>query len=166
MEMVDPHNGMVSFQRALRLGVVKIGAVEGFRDLYSCIDEPTPGELRLTYIRLSSDRRTVMAFATCIMNGNINNNPCVSIGYAVPEKLRDSGHAKTIFLDVIRDQLLQAQRAGHKYVYFEAVMDVANYASQRVAGAVLGGTPESIIDAVSGRPAYRYATKFCTTSTV
>lgn len=164
MEMANPHDGMVSFQEWLTRGMLEIGPVEGFQDLYSHMDEPTPGEPRLTYVRLTPDRQWVTAFLTCVMNGYVDDSPCVSVGYAVPEELRNDGRAKSILKDVISDQLSNARRAGHKSVYFEAVADVTNLASQRVASAVLGGIAESMVDTASGRPAYRYTAHFDTSS--
>lgn len=154
--MANPHYGMVSFQQELIRGRLVLGAVEGFQDLYSYMDEPTPGEPRLTYARLTPDRRYVTAYLSCIMNGYVEGIPCVSIGYAVPEELRNNGLAKAILRDVIKDQLFHARLGGHESVYFEAVVDVTNLASQRVATTVLKSTPENMLDTASGRPAFRY----------
>ncbi len=164
MEMVDPHDGMISFQEWLTRGALAIDPVQGFQDLYSHMDMPTPGTARLTYVRLTSDRQWVTAFLSCVMNGYVDDSPCVALGYATPDELRNKGHAQSILKDVMSDQIIQAKRAGHKNVYFEAVVDVTNPASQRVASAVLGGTPENIVDQYSGRPAQRYTACFDTTS--
>ncbi len=83
----------------------------------------------------------------------------MSVGYAVPEDGRNQGRAKEIFRDVINDQIYQAKRNGIEALYIEAVVDVTNLSSQRVAEAVLNVERESIIDSVSGRPAYRYTAR-------
>lgn len=69
MQMADPHDGMLSFQQGLSVGILKIDPVPGYPDLYSHFDVPRPGTARFTYVRLSTDRETVEAFLTCVMNG-------------------------------------------------------------------------------------------------
>lgn len=159
MQMVDPHDGMLSFQQGLSLGILEIGPVSGYLNLFSHFDVPTPGIARLTYVRLSSDRKTVEAFVTCVMNGKIGGAPCVAVGYATPEVNRNKGYAKSILQEVILDQAAQAKRAGHSHIYVEAVADVANRASQKVAEAILQTKPEEIVDSASSRPALRYTAK-------
>lgn len=163
-QMADPYQGMVSFQKGLRAGVLELGLVPKHQDLYSHFDLPAPGVNRLTYVRLTEDRRTVKAFLSCIMNGQVEGSPCIAVGYAVPEDLRNQGFAKQIFMDVIQDQIFQAGRGGHTTVYIEAVADITNLPSQRVAEAVLGVKRESITDSASSRPAYRYTAHFDTAS--
>ena len=158
--MADPHDGMVSFQQALHAGILELGRVTDHEDLFSHFDIPAPGVHRLTYARLSADRRTVKAFLSCVMNGEVDGFPCVAVGYAVPESERRQGYAKQILRDVINDQIRQVGSNGIETVYIEAVVDVTNLPSQRVAEAVLNVERESIIDSASGRSAYRYTARF------
>jgi predicted acetyltransferase len=158
--MTDPHDGMVSFQQALHAGILEITPVTSHQDLFSHFDVPTLGVNRLTYVRLSEDRRTVKAFLSCVMNGEIDGFPCVSVGYAVPESERNQGYAKQTLQDVINDQISQSRRSGIEGIYIEAVVDVTNVTSQRVVESVINTERESIIDCVSGRPAYRYTARF------
>lgn len=154
--MADPHDGMVLFQQCLNEGILELAPVHNHQDLYSHFDVPEPGVKRLTYARLGNDRKAVKAFLSCVMNGEIDGFPCVSVGYAVPESERNHGFAKKIFRDVIIDQIHQARKNGIDTLYVEAVVDVTNLPSQKVAEAVLNVEGESIIDSASGRPAYRY----------
>lgn len=163
-QMADPHLGMVSFQQALRKGILELGKVSNYPNLYAHLDVPEPGVKRLTYVRLDEDRRTVEAFVACILNGTVEGQPCVSLGYAVPEEYRNRGFAKQIVKDVVEDTIFQVGRAGNKAVYVEAIVDVENIASQRVAEAVLQVERESITDGESGRPAYRYTKRYETTA--
>lgn len=158
--MSDPHDGMVSFQQALSAGILDIAPVKSHQSLFSHFDVPTPGIGRLTYVRLSEDRKTVKAFLSCVMNGEIDGCPCVAVGYAVPEHERNQGHAKQLLRDVISDQIYQSRKNGIETLYIEAVVDITNIASQRVAESVLNTERESIIDSISGRPAYRYTARF------
>lgn len=161
--MTDPHDGMVSFQQALRAGLLKLGQVDNYQNLFSHFDVPASGVHRLTYARLSEDRQTVKAFLSCVKNGEVDGFPCVAVGYAVPENVRNQGCAKQIFRDVINDQINQARRNGVETLYIEAVVDVTNLASLRVAETVLNVERESITDSESGRPAYRYTARFSCT---
>lgn len=166
MQMADPHDGMLSFQQGLSIGILEIGPVHGYPDLYSHFDVPTPGTARLTYVRLSPDRKTVEAFLTCVMNGKIGGAPCVAVGYAIPEANRNKGYAKSILRDAVLDQAVQAKRSGHSHIYVEAVADLTNLASQKVAQAILKAAPEEIVDSASSRPALRYTAKVDTGSGV
>lgn len=159
--MADPHMGMISFQQALLAGILDIHQVKPYQDLYSHFDVPAPGVKRLTYVRLANDKKTVTAFLSCVMNGEVDGIPCVAFGYAVPEIMRNQGYAKAIMVDVIKDQIRQAKRS----LYFETVVDIENIASQRVSEAVLDVPREEIVDTASRRPAFRY-TKFVGSSTV
>jgi len=159
-QMTDPHAGMESFQQCLLDGILDVAVVKPHKDLYSHFDVPAPGVGRLTYVRLSKDLKSVTAFLSCVMNGQIEGVPCISFGYAVPEKMRNQGLAKQIFRDVIQDQVDKAGKAGHSAVYIEAVIDVTNTASQRVSESVMAVQKEEIVDKVSKRPAYRYTKRF------
>lgn len=160
MEIANPYGSMVSFQEELAAGRLSVGLVPPYTDVYSHLDRPTPTVTRLTYVRLAEDRKTVKAFVACIMNGYVDGCPCTSVGYAVPENMRNQGHAKQLFKEVIKDQVVQAGKAGFSTIFVEAVADVDNIASQRVAEAVLNAERESIIDSASGKPAYRYTRRF------
>lgn len=65
-QMADPYQGMVSFQKGLRAGILEVGLVPKHQDLYSHFDLPAPGVNRLTYVWLTEDRRTVKAFLSCM----------------------------------------------------------------------------------------------------
>ncbi|WP_433884872.1 hypothetical protein [Pseudomonas vranovensis] len=164
MDMADPYVGMLSFQKAMEAGELDISLVTNHQDLYSHIDRPEPGTTRLTYVRLSENQKVVQAFVACIINGQVNGHPCVAVGYAVPENLRSRGNAKKVLRDVIGDQIYQAGCMGFSELYVEAVVDVTNIESQRVAEAVLSGSRESITDRASGCPAFRYTSRFDTST--
>jgi len=151
-QIADPYQGLISFQQALLEGIVDIHPVKPHQDLYSHFDVPAPGVNRLTYVRLAADRKTVTAFLACVMNGEVDGDPCVSFGYAVPESMQGQGNAKEIMRDVIKDQVKQAKRA----LCFETVVGVDNVASQRVSEAVFEVRREEIVDGASQLPAYRY----------
>ncbi len=154
-QMADPYQGMVSFQQGLQAGILELVPVPSRQNLYAHFDMPAPDTPRLTYVQLASDR-TVRAFLACIRNGQIDGFPCMAVGYAVPENLRNQGLAKQILSDVMQEQITLAKRGGHSVLYLEAVIDQENLSSQKVAEAVFRVERESITDSESGRPAYRY----------
>lgn len=160
MEIANPYGSMVSFQEELAAGRLRVDLVRPYTDVYSHLDRPTPTVTRLTYVRLAEDRRTVKAFVACIRNGFVEGHPCTSVGYAVPESMQNQGLARQLLREVIEDQVLRAGEAGFPTIYVEAVADVNNVASQRVAEAVLNAERESIVDSASGKPAYRYTQRF------
>lgn len=161
-QMADPHLGMVSFQQALRQGILALAPVKGHADLFSHFDVPAPDVGRLTYVRLTDDRTTVKAFVACILNGTVDGYPCVSLGYAVPEEFRNQGLGTKIVQDVVQDTIFQVGKTGARAVFVEAIVDVENVPSQRIAETVLQAERESITDGESGRPAYRYTQRYDT----
>ncbi|UVS89113.1 GNAT family N-acetyltransferase [Burkholderia glumae] len=161
-QMADPHIGMLSFQEGLHAGILELYQTPKHSDLYLHVDEPAPGEHRMTYVRLTDDRKTVLAFVNCLMNGHVDGFPCLAVGYAVPESMRNQGYAKQILRDVIQDQVYHAGRAGVSTLYIEAVIDITNLPSQKVAEAVFNVERESITDRHSGLPAFRYTAHFDT----
>ena len=74
-KIADPYVGLVSFQEGLAKGIIDLAPVRSHQDLYSHFDVPTPGTGRLTYVRLTDDKKTVKAFVSCIMNGEIEGYP-------------------------------------------------------------------------------------------
>lgn len=161
-QMSDPHIGMLSFQQALLQGILKIDLVPKHKDLYSHFDVPAPGVSRCTYVRLSDNRKKVKAFFVCTMNGEFEGLPCLQVGYATPEDMRQQGYAKQILKDAIQDQLANAGRSGLEAIYIELVIDVDNVTSQRVAESIFNVERESIVDSASGKTAYRYTQRFDT----
>lgn len=154
-EMVDPHASLMSFQQALLQKVISLDRVRGFDDLYSYLDEPSPGSVRFTYARLAADKKTVVAFASFIKNGKV--------GYAVPVEFRGHGHAKRLVTEAVRDMAMQAWKNEIRTIFIEAVIDVKNIASQHVAEAVLNkAVRDQITDSHSGREAFRYTSRFDT----
>lgn len=154
--MVDPHDGYLSFQNELRNGNLVIGETASGSGVFSHFDMPEYGVRRLTYINLAEDKETVTAFVSCLFNGEVDGHPCLAIGYAVPEKLRNQGRASKLVADVVEDAKAQFLAAGVKKFYVEAVIDIENIASRKVAEKIFNVEPESITDRLSGRPALRY----------
>jgi predicted acetyltransferase len=95
-----------------------------------------------------------------VLNGEIDGYRCIAVGYAVSQDERNKGHAKQVLREVVIDLVLQARMNGAEAIYIEAVVDVTNLPSQRVAEAILNMEREEFIDSNSGRPAYRYTARY------
>lgn len=157
-KMTDPTEALTSFQRAFRARSISMERGRLDPNVYVHFDQPE-GEPRFTYVRLDGD--IVTALANFVLNGAVDGAACWAVGYAVPKGLRGQGRAR----DIVQAGIAELQN-GFKNLprfFIEAVIDVENGASQRVAAIVLGGEPEAITDGHSGRPALRYTAEFKTT---
>ncbi len=155
--MVDPSDGLRSFQQELLLGTIELrpGIVD--KDLYLHVDEPD-GEKRLTYVRLEG--KTVTAFVNLVWSDPIEGVPCIGIGYAVPEAYRNQGRAKEIVNAAISDLKRGLERGRQRRPFFvEAIVGVDNIPSQHVAAQVISAESEAVTDQRSGLPALRYVRK-------
>ena len=153
-KMTDPTDALTSFQRALLQGLqLHPGTLDP--DVFMHFDQPN-GEPRFTYVRL--DGQTVTALANFTPNGHVDGSPCFSVGYAVPETLRNQGRAHQIVRDGIAE--LRNGFKGHPPFHVEAIVSVDNAASIRVATSVIGGEAEAIVDDHSKQPALRYTAKY------
>lgn len=151
--MTDPSDALPSFQEALTAGVLLSVSRRGLIDpaLWLHVDQPA-GSPRFIYFREANGVLTALAiFARA---PEVEGEPCLQVGYAVPEKLRGRGLAKSTLASAIAE--LTNGFAGLPPIYIEAIVDVDNLASRHVANACISGTPSLINDEVSGRPAYRY----------
>ncbi len=154
-DMADPALALKIFQDALLAGPVELelGRLDSEIFMHGHRGHVKP---QFTYVRLEG--QTVTAFATFVLNGTYKGHPNLAVGYAVPEAFRNQGRAK----DILRTGIAELRNGfkGFPPFFVEAVVSVDNFASLRVAADVLGGEPESLMDAHSGQPALRYARKF------
>jgi RimJ/RimL family protein N-acetyltransferase len=155
--MVDPSDGLQSFQQAFLLGQIELQPGILDKDLYLHVDEPN-GEKRLTYVRL--DGTTVAAFVNFVWSHPIDGVPCLGIGYAVAEAYRNQGRAKEIVNAAISDLKHGLGRSGkHRAFFVEAIVGADNIPSQHVAAQVISAESEAVTDQHSGLPALRYVRK-------
>lgn len=153
--LTDLMPALASFQAALLAG--EIGVVPGQVDpSLGFYTDTMPGKRRFVFVRLDGQR--VKAYACLIPYERQEGLPVFAVGYAVPEAYRRRGLAKDVFSAGIAE--LRHLFAGSPPFFVEAIIDPANVASLKVAAAVLGGEPQSIIDQVSGQPALQYIRKF------
>lgn len=153
--MIDPSIPLRSFQDALSAGLLTLERGRVDRSIFVHIDK-AGGKTRFTYVQLEG--KTVAAFATFVHNGYFDGHPNLATGYAVPEVYRNQGRARSLLQAGIAE--LRNGFKGFPPFFVEAVISSKNFASLKVAEAVLGGEPEELVDSHSGEPALRYACLF------
>ncbi|MEY9780323.1 GNAT family N-acetyltransferase [Sinorhizobium fredii] len=154
--MTDPMTALDSFQRELPRGSLQLQRCETDKDLFVHVDQPT-GTPRFTYVRL--DGKTVTALAIFALVEPIERTQCFHLGYAVPERYRGQGKGKDIVAAAMKELANGFSRTPITTFYVEAVVGADNEASHKIATKLLSGMPTSIMDEVSGSPAFHYLRK-------
>ncbi len=153
--MVDPSEGMRSFQQALRKGKIAIHVAKTDPNLFVHLDAPNGvPEIRFTYVRLK--RTTVTALVMFAAQPPIYGKPCFAIGYAVPKTYQNQGRGKEIVAAAIADMEAGLKRNGHLVFYIEAIVDANNVASRKIAEQLISNESEAIKEGKSGLPAFKY----------
>lgn len=149
--MTDPSDALVSFQKAFKLGRIRVRQCKLDRSLY-VYDDVAEGTPRSTYVTLEG--KTVTALVILGVWEPIDETPCFCIGYAVPVKYRNQGRAKKAVNAAIAE-LKHAQPVNSPF-FVEAIVGADNKASQRVAEHCISDTPVAVTDQNSGLPAFQY----------
>lgn len=152
--MTDPTQALQSFQGALKSGLItnlQRGALDP--KIYVHLDEPN-GLPRFTYVRLEG--KIVTALVMLVRVEPLDGLPCFQIGYAVPEKYRKQGRARSCIVAAISELAAGLGRNGIPAFYVEAVVGADNEPSMRVAEKVLSSSPKPITDQFSGEAALHY----------
>jgi hypothetical protein len=159
-DIVDPTGALVSFQQALRAGVLQCQRGEVDREIVVYRDTPEGGrgEMRLTYARVAPGP-VVKALAIVTPVEPIAGLPTFQIGYAVPQAYRRKGLAKGIVEAAIAELKSGMGRQGMKEFWVEAIVGANNEASKKVCEATLSKVGKPTTDGLSGNPALQYARK-------
>jgi hypothetical protein len=154
--MTDPANAMESFQKALLAGQIKLQKCALDPELHMFYDSPQ-GTPRFTYVRLGDGK--VTAFVEFVKWKPIDGLLCMHIGYAVPEAYRGRGLATETVTAAIAELQQGLKRGGIKKFCVEAMIDVSNVTSQRVAVKTISDKPVETTDSISGLGALQYIRK-------
>ncbi|TJV41888.1 MAG: GNAT family N-acetyltransferase [Mesorhizobium sp.] len=160
MAMTDPAIGMHSFQEALDDNVLDLTPGMVDQTVFVHLDYPDGVEPRWTYVRLETGK--VTAFVNILVVEPVEGIPCFGIGYAVPEQFRNQGRAKELVGAAIEEMREGFGKAGMPEFFVEAIIDQDNLASQHVASATLSPDPVSVVDQLSGKPAFQYVRRLQT----
>lgn len=153
--MTDPSDALKILQDAMLSGPVELERGQLDPSVYVHLH---PGQRIPQYTFVTLDGKAVRAFATFALDGTYRGLPKLAVGYAVPDAFRNKGLAKAI----LRASIVELKNGfrGMPPFYVEAVVSEQNFASLRVAEAVLGKELQRSKDRHSGEPAVRFARKF------
>lgn len=153
MPLPDIELALESFQNALTNGKITLTQCARDRELFQFIDKPN-GDTRLTYVRLDGAR--VLAMTQAIPCDPYQGEPCFNVSWVVPVELRGGGRAVEVFKAALNEMSFGFHKAGMAVFWVEAIVDVDNKDSQRVAARAI--SPEAIesTDGVAGVPIYQY----------
>ena len=154
--MTDPSAVLPSFQQAVSRGSIKLERGTEHPELYIHADLPDGRNPRVTFARIEDGTVTVMV--QFVEADPYEGLPCYAIGYAVPEAYRNQGRATDTVTKAISELWHGLRYRRTPTFYVEAVIDIENTASQRVAEQAISRTSKDAIDKISGRPALQY---FC-----
>jgi GNAT superfamily N-acetyltransferase len=154
---VDPYEGMLSFQQALREGILQLSPCATDANLFVHGDQPD-GMFRLSYAHISG--REVTALASFVRGVSSASEQRFQLAYAVPPALRGQGRAKAVVRAAIIEMRQSFTRAAPKALLIAAVVRPQDLAAQHVAAAVLAQADEPFIDEATGKPVLFYSRSF------
>jgi RimJ/RimL family protein N-acetyltransferase len=105
------------------------------------------------------DRKTVKALAMVVMTEPMHGLPCFQLGVAVPAAYRGKGFAKDVVTAAVAELENGLKRNNIPHFYIEAVVNLDNEPSKRVAEATISPTATAVTDKDSGLPALHYVRK-------
>ncbi|QYF93092.1 GNAT family N-acetyltransferase [Massilia sp. PAMC28688] len=150
--MVDPHDALVSYQQAFKNGIISPTPGALHRDLVVLMDDAN-GMRRITYAIVEAG--VVKATVVYLALEPLEGKPCFQAGYAVALPFRGKGLATSILSKSIEEMQHGFKRHMKKF-YIEAVVNVDNEASKRVAERAFPELPSEIVDSYSGERALRF----------
>lgn len=150
--MTDPHEGLVSYQQALNENLISPSPCSLYENM-TILHDVAEGNQRLTYAIMDND--IVKATAVYVFAPNIDGIPCFGIGYAVAKEYRNQGIATQIITDSLKE-FSYGMKGKIPSFYIEAIIDVNNIASRKVALKTINDSPKETIDQVSGQSAYQF----------
>lgn len=155
-QMTDPADALVLYQQAFAAGQIplQIGALDP--NLFVAVDRPN-GHARFSYMRVEG--RTLTVLIMFAQSESVDEYPCFSVGYAVPEAYRGKGLATNALVAGLAELEHGLRRTNIPAIHVEAVIGVSHAVSQSVAAAVFDDAPTEIVDSVSGQPALHYTRK-------
>lgn len=153
MQLPDIELALESFQSALSNREITLTQCTRDKNLYLLVDTPN-GETRLTYVRLDGIRVTAMTQA--IPCDPYQGEPCFNVSWVVPMELRGGGRAVEVFKAALNEMSFGFHKAGMAAFWVEAIVDVSNKISQRVAAKAMATEAIESVDGVAGVPVYQY----------
>ncbi|MGZ3745075.1 MAG: GNAT family N-acetyltransferase [Pseudobdellovibrionaceae bacterium] len=150
--MADPMIALLSLQKVLNSGppVDPRELDEGYAKMY---DEPNGGK-RYSYAKIIEGE--VQAVSIFGLEDPIDGVDCYSVGHAVNENHRGRGLAVEAVDKGVEELKNKFRQTSMGRFYLEAVIDVTNIHSIKVAEKLFSDSPEKIIEKYSGKPALHF----------
>lgn len=152
LKMTNPHDALLSFQKALANNAVQLQKCALYDDLYVHLDRPMGNE-RFTYALIRN--RTVRAYAIIVVDDPVEGVPCFGVGYAVAKNYRKQGLGYQV-VEKSLSEFINGMKPHIPKFYFESIVGEDNLGSQRISEKYISSDCEKIIDSVSGLPAFHY----------
>jgi len=151
--MTDPMDGLRSLQIALDHNEVELLDCEVHPDIKVILDHPN-GEPRITYVTIREHK--ALAISIFVRADPLEGLPCFNLGYAVAESERQQGLATVIVQKGLDELGNGMRRHGVPRFYVEAVVEVSNIPSHKLARRLISDNPTPCTDCFSGEAAMHY----------
>jgi hypothetical protein len=152
--MTDPSDALPSFQAAYDGGLLELQSGHFEPALRLHVDHPN-GTPRFVYLLFEAE--TIEAIVIFAVVPPVDGLPCFQIGYAVAPSRRGQGRAGYAVPLAIRELRHGFDKAGVPDFRVEAVVGVANVASNRIATRAISNEAKQIKDEFSGEAAFHYS---------
>jgi hypothetical protein len=152
-DIADPMAALRTLQPAIDSGGVSLKSCALHKDLSVLVDFPG-GEPRTTYAVL--EKGSVQCIVQFLPAEPIDGIPCLSIGYATMESVRNRGLASSTVVKAIEDMRAGLKKHGVKRFYVEAIISASNHVSRKVASRALGPATKTGTDHFSDEPIVQF----------
>ena len=155
---LDAIHGLAARQVALLRGELNLLPSASHPGLHACARTDTTGPA-LCYI-LVEEGTTVTAMVNFRRREAIEGRPAFNIELSVPEDRRRQGRGQAAVDAALLELRHELARAGVDEFHIEAVVEMDNAPSLRIAENSISETRTHTTDLYTGRPAFRYLRSF------
>jgi hypothetical protein len=155
---LDAIHGLAARQVALLSGELNLRPCRSHAALHACARTDTAGPA-LCYI-LVEDGTTVTAMVNFRPREAIEDTPAYNIELSVPEERRRQGRGQEAVDAALLELRHELARVGVTDFHVEAIVEMDNAASLRIAENSISETRTHPTDLYTGRPAFRYLRTF------
>jgi len=155
---LDAIHGLAARQVALLKGELHLRAAQSHPSLHACTRSGVAGPV-LCYI-LVEEGTIVTAMVNFRPRETIDELPAFNIELAVPEDRRRLGRGQEAVDAALLELRHELGRAGVFDFRVEAIVEMDNAASRRIAENSISELATATTDPYSGRPAFRYLRSF------
>jgi len=155
---VDAIHGLAARQVALLSGELNLRPTASHVALHACARSEDPGPV-LCYI-LVEEGTTVTAMVNFRPREPIDGRRAFNIELSVPEDRRRQGRGQEAVDAALLELRHELKRNGVTSFQVEAIVEMENAASRRIAENSISELSSATTDHYSGRPAFRYLRSF------